>query len=48
MENFINNCPAGVYQEEIQILPEHTDAAGNVTPGGIGTNYAAYDRSTYG
>lgn len=35
MENFINNCPAGVYQEEIQIIPEHIDAVGNVTPGAL-------------
>lgn len=35
MENFRDTCPAGVYQTEIQILPEHTDVAGNVTLGAL-------------
>ena len=35
MGNFMENCPAGVYQSEITLLPEHTDCNGTVTPGAL-------------
>lgn len=35
MGNFMDKCPEGVYQEQIQILSEHVDANGNVTPGAL-------------
>ena len=32
---FVNNCPQGVFQKSIEILPEYADANGNVTPGAL-------------
>ena len=32
---FVNNCPAGVFQKEIEILPEYADINGDVTPGAL-------------
>ena len=35
MEEFKNTCPAGIYQEEIEILPEHVNADGDVIPSAL-------------